>query len=61
MSLLEKIDKPQDLHELSDDVRSWNLEADTDGQLHPVGAVHEEGEPVGLGAAASDSSGEGSA
>jgi hypothetical protein len=51
----------QELHELGDDVRSWNLEADADGRLHPVGAVHEEGEPVGLGAATSDSSGERSA
>jgi hypothetical protein len=51
----------QELHELSEDVRSWNLEADADGRLHPLGGVQEEGEPVGFGAASSDSSGERSA
>ena len=49
----------QELHELGDEVRSWNLEADSDGRLHPVGGVHEPGEPVGLGASAADSSSEG--
>ena len=50
----------QELHELGDDVRSWNLEADADGRLRPLGGVHQSGEPVGLGAAGSHSGGEGS-
>jgi hypothetical protein len=50
----------QELHELGEDVRGWNLEADSEGRLHPVGASEEAGEPVGLGARASDPSGEAS-
>jgi hypothetical protein len=47
----------QELGELSDDVRAWNIEADADGRLAPVSAVHDSGEPVGLSASVADSSG----
>jgi hypothetical protein len=48
----------QELHELGDEVRTWNLEADADGMLGPLGDVQESGEPVGTSAFAGDSSGE---
>jgi hypothetical protein len=48
----------QELNELSDDVRTWNLEADADGRLGPLSGVQDSGEPVGMSASAGDSSGE---
>jgi hypothetical protein len=48
----------QELKELSDDVRAWNVEADADGRLGTLSAGHDSGEPVGLSAMAGDSSGE---
>jgi hypothetical protein len=48
----------QELRELSDDVRAWNVEADADGRLAPLSAGHDAGEPVGLSSSVGDSSGE---
>jgi hypothetical protein len=43
----------QELAELPEEARSWNLEADADGKLAPLGAGEAEPEPVGTGAAQS--------
>ena len=49
----------QELSELGDDARTWNLEADASGKLSPPGSESEDGtEPVGAGASASKSGGE---
>lgn len=48
----------QELGELGDDVRVWNIEADADGRLLPLGDVQDSGEAVGMSASVGDSSGE---
>jgi hypothetical protein len=49
----------QELRELTDDARAWNLEADAEGKLGPLSAgTDEAGDPVGSGASAAHSSGE---
>jgi len=49
----------QELGELPDDVREWNLSADAEGRLAPLGAASEvDAEPVGAGASTAHSSGE---
>ncbi len=48
----------QELSELGDDVRSWNLEVGADGRLSPPAAHDEEGEPVSAGASAESGGGE---
>jgi hypothetical protein len=40
----------QELDELDEAARQWNLEADDGGRLAPLGASEEEGEPVSVGA-----------
>jgi hypothetical protein len=46
----------QELAELPEDVRAWNLEADADGRLKPLGADSDaDAEPVGAGASAQSS------
>jgi hypothetical protein len=49
----------QELNELSDEARTWNLEVDGEGRLSPPApASDHEGEPVGVGAHGADSGGE---
>ncbi len=49
----------QELSELDDDARTWNLEADASGKLFPPGSDSEEGaEPVGAGTSAANPGGE---
>jgi hypothetical protein len=49
----------QELTELADEARAWNLDADAEGRLSPlVTRAGDAGEPVGVGPAEADSGGE---